>query len=860
MERPTAQQFEAIQAVFLEACELPREEQTACVRKRLAGQAQLIDSVMRLLAADARGQGLGDPACVPAFSDGEGAAMQGHLPAGTLIGNWRIERLLAHGGMSAVYLASRQTSSFRQQVALKIIAADADPQRFTAERRILAGLEHPGIARLIDGGVHADGRPWLATEYIEGVRIDRFPGTHKNKLKLLIEVAEAVAYAHAHLVIHRDIKPANVLVTPDGHAKLLDFGIAKLIESDATRATRTGTSIMTPQHAAPEQILGRPVTVQTDVHAMGVLACEVLTGRHPFADEGTPIIAITRAIVDRQAPAPSSLCADMQARRQLRGNLDAIISKALRKRADQRYTSAASMAEDLRRMLTGEAVEARRGNRWYRLRSAVYHHRLAAVVTLGVLAVLGTTLALRLHQLASERDRATAVSGFLGGLITDLDPTERNVADARHLRVRDVLDAGRSRLRDSRLQAAIRAQLLTRLADDYNSLFLAGEAEKTAREALDIARHDAIPQAIRFDAAIALADALTAQQRLDEAESLLVDMENHQVTTPGQRGRVNLGLGQVLIAAGQPRAAEKHLADASTNLRGTDAIRSRIVALSLMARTQDTLGKHGEALASARRAYLLNLAKLPEAHVILARTRAQYAQILEETDPAAAEPLLRQAMRSLQTILGQGNKDVLAIQNNYGLLLWKLRRYDEAETRLRAVLEQREKRPDADLGENGKSWQNLAALLCQRQRLDACLEAAQHAQADLDQALPANHYLHAFPLLTMAGVQLAKHDTKAARKGLRRARTLLASLPATTLPRMMVRARLAIADAVDGRCDDALPVLARLFAGLGQANRVRFQKEFSGAFVQCQHAIPDVMMTSSAASSSALTPPGLASR
>ncbi len=312
MERPTAQQFEAIQAVFLEACELPAIEQTACVRKRLAGQAQLIDSVMRLLAADARGQGLGDPACVPAFSDGEGAAMQGHLPAGTLIGNWRIERLLAHGGMSAVYLASRQTSSFRQQVALKIIAADADPQRFTAERRILAGLEHPGIARLIDGGVHADGRPWLATEYIEGVRIDRFSGYAQEQAQAADRSCRGRSVrtrASGDSPRHQTGQRTGYPGWPCQAAGFRHCQIDRVrchsrhphrhLDHD-TAACRAGTDSGPPGHRTNRcPCHGRACLRGTD-------------WPHPFADEGTPIIAITRAIVDRQAPAPSSLCADMR--------------------------------------------------------------------------------------------------------------------------------------------------------------------------------------------------------------------------------------------------------------------------------------------------------------------------------------------------------------------------------------------------------------------------------------------------------------------------------------------------------------------------------------------------------------------
>lgn len=856
MEPLTAQEFQSVRAVFIRGRTLPADRQQPWVHRQLAGRPDLIEAVLRLLAADARGEGLEQAACAPAHSDGHDFIKKASLVAGMRIGDWRIERLLARGGMSEVYLASRGSPSFTQRVALKIISADADPQRFAAERRILAGLEHPAIARLIDGGMHGDGRPWLATEYVAGERIDRVAGTTREKVQLLIEVVEAVGYAHARLVVHRDIKPANVLVTPDGHAKLLDFGIAKLIESDAARATRTGTSIMTPRYAAPEQVLGCPVTVQTDVHALGVLACEVLTGKHPFARDSMPEISITHAIVDDQPPLPSSLCADVQLRRQLRGDLDAIVLKALRKQANQRYPSADAMAQDMHKVLTGHPVDARRGNRWYRLRMGLYRHRLAAVASLAVLAIVVATLGLRINQLEAERDRATAVGAFLDGLITDLDPVSRNRIDANRTTVVEVLDAGRARLGTSELEPALRAHLLVKLARNYNGLFADRKAELAARDALRLDVDDILPDKVRFNARLALAEALTSQHRYREAEDLFLALRKDAGDNQMLRGRVGMHYGKAKLAAGQLPAARDLLLAASDDLEASADPGNLVVTLRLLAETQNRLGRSAEALESARRALQLNKSRLPDRPIMLAHTEKLYAMILRGSDPEAAEPYMQRALGELRTFLGTENRQVLDAENDYALLLRQLNRPAEAEKLLRHNLAVLGRDRLGNKYEIAIGWQNLAAMLCAQYKYKQCIDAARKAKTGLDETLPIRHYQRAYPLLTMAEAQLASKQPQAARKSLLAARPLLQpALPETALAREILQARLAMAKAATGQCDEALLTIRQVFARLDGPYRVRFGKEFSRAFQKCRQPIPKMMTTSIEVSSAASTQP-----
>ena len=329
---------------------------------------------------------------------------------GRRIGAYRVDRELGRGGMSRVFLAERADGEFEQQVALKLLRpgldSDLDLARLRAERQILASLNHPNIARLFDGGVTDEGLPYLVMEYIDGQPLDRYCEerglTIRQRLEIFRTVAEATEYAHRNLVVHRDLKPSNILVTADGTVKLLDFGLAKLLEPDARTpmpTTRAGHGWMTPEYAAPEQISGTGVNTVTDVYQLGVVLYELLAGRLPFAhhrslyelqtailgeEPAPPSAAVLRA---RAAGAPNDSGATgepgdvARARsRALRGDLDAIVMKALHKEPDRRYPSAAALREDLSRHIEGRVVAARPDRAGYRLRKFVRRHRGGVVV------------------------------------------------------------------------------------------------------------------------------------------------------------------------------------------------------------------------------------------------------------------------------------------------------------------------------------------------------------------------------------------------------------------------------------------------------------------------------------------------
>lgn len=361
---------------------------------------------------------------------------QGERP-GDLIGPYQLMNELAVGGMGVVWIAERADGSFNRRVALKLPRAEwAAPglaERMARERSILASLIHPSIAQLFDAGWSQQGRPYLAIELVDGVPINLYCTQHRlpvrRRVELFLEAVRAVAFAHTRLVVHRDLKPANVMVTNDGHVKLLDFGIAKLLVGDEvngeeTALTRLGGRALTLGYAAPEQVLGRPVSAATDVYALGVMLHELLSGARLYGSvHSSSQAALEQAIVHVE-PEPPSRAATAD-RRAVRGDLDTIVLKALRKAPERRYHSAAELAEDLERYLTQQPIRARPDSRSYRTRMFVSRHRLpvAAAAALATAIVVGALASLWQAQTAREEARrADAIKEFVLSIIRQADP------------------------------------------------------------------------------------------------------------------------------------------------------------------------------------------------------------------------------------------------------------------------------------------------------------------------------------------------------------------------------------------------------------------------------------------------------
>ena len=415
------------------------------------------------------------------------------IAVGSGLGVWRIVARIGRGGMGEVFEARRTSGDFEQRAAIKVLQREAiaEQERFHVERRILARLEHPGIARLLDGGTMPDGRPYMVMEYVAGRQITDYCNSTgaslDARLSLFTQVCDAVAYAHSHLIVHRDLKPSNILVTADGRVKLLDFGVAKLLGPQDSSVTLAAHHVpMTPLWAAPEQLLGKGVTTATDTFALGLLLFQLLTGTHPWpASSGTPILQAARTMLNRVAPRASD-AAEASARRggelpvavaRIRGDLDAVVAKALREEPQQRYATVAGLKLDVERFLRSDPVDARSGAKLYVLGRLVRRYRLAAAGLAIVLLSLAVGIGVaefQARRAALERDiarrdaaREEAVRYSLTRLFRaaitdqgDKPATARNMIDSSAQRV----------LSEYRDQPRLAGQLVLTLADLYGAL------------------------------------------------------------------------------------------------------------------------------------------------------------------------------------------------------------------------------------------------------------------------------------------------------------------------------------------------------------------------------------------------------
>ncbi|HET8897974.1 MAG TPA: protein kinase [Rhodanobacteraceae bacterium] len=584
-----------IDEVFARVLDVAPAARAAWLDVACAGDVALRKGVERLLHYAELGDGVLESAAADIAE-----VLDQDAPWPARFGVWRVIDRLGAGGMGEVWLAERDDAGFVQQAAIKQVAWPTPGllRHFERERRILAGLQHPGIARLIDGGTDAEAGPFLAMEYVKGQRIDAWVRERRldarGTVRLLIQVCEAVQYAHRNLVVHSDIKPSNILIDEGGVARLLDFGIARVLSADDRAETRTAARIMTPEYAAPELLRNGDVTTAVDVYALGVLAYELLVGNKPR--QPRPVLAPAASVVPAPSTAISRNDPGCKARRRdLHGDLDRIVLTAMADEPERRYASVDAMTSDLRRWLDGLAVQARGNSLPYRLRKFAARNRVAvAIAGLSVLALIATTgislaLAIKANRQAA---RAEAVRAFLVDVFARADPTATNGV----LSARQLVAQSQQRLSDMKaVPVDVRADLMVMLGQFYWSIADYPDTTSILEAVLAMARHGGISASVHARALVALAASerdrrldADAWAHLDQAVALLANSPNGEIAAAAQRVRSGLLFWHDGANVAQASLATQIKADAqrfgNNSIAVIDAMISRATALRALAR------------------------------------------------------------------------------------------------------------------------------------------------------------------------------------------------------------------------------------------------------------------------------------
>jgi serine/threonine-protein kinase len=625
--------------------------------------------------------------------------------AGRTVGGFVLERLLGRGGMGEVWLAARDRGGVRQAVALKLLRAGMDRDdlraRFAQEGRILATLSHPAIARFIDAGVDDDGAPWYAMAYVEGVPIDRHVRERRLDLRariaLIATVAEAVAHAQSHLVVHRDIKPSNVLVDAAGRPHLLDFGIAKLLEAGPASATETATGLraLSPAYAAPEQVVGEPVSAATDVYALGVLSYLLVTGVLPHARDAVSLERLADLVRRETVERPSACLragrggpggVDAADARRVAGDLDTIVLMALRAERERRYPSAANLAADLRRWLDGRTVSAQPDTAGYRLRRFVGRNRIAvaSVAAVALALVVGSAIALWQASVARTEARRTAASlAFVTSLFRAGDPRSGERVDD----VDTLLARGAERARSELAgDPGLQGHVLLRLAEVHVNRgdHLAAEPLlDEARERLWPLLSAADPQ--RAEWLLAAGQVAAARQRNDDAQAMLREAGDRferlgRITDAARADSVRAGLLRRSADMQGALALSRNVVSRLEQQVGAQHPQTTFARIDLAVYAEDA-GEYALAEASLRSALTALEQAGGEGEASRAYAEVTLAGLLDRLGRAAeAEPLFRDGMARSRALYGEDGAALEPIRLSYGIFLLGQQRPAEAES------------------------------------------------------------------------------------------------------------------------------------------------------------------------------------
>jgi serine/threonine protein kinase/tetratricopeptide (TPR) repeat protein len=809
--------WQQIQSLFEQLVDTRESDRAEQLARACGKDSELRSSVESLLKSDGR---QGDQ-LLSAIGEAAESLLADHQDRliGKRIGAYRVVSILGHGGMSIVYRGERDDSQYQQIVAIKVLQhSTVHPRlrsRLHSERHILATLDHPSIARLIDSGDLEDGTPYLVMEYVDGESIDAYCDSRtlfiRERLELFIQVCAAVQYAHRNLVVHRDIKPSNIFVTNDAVPKLLDFGIAKLLAPESLShtlpVTRLQERILTPENAAPEQVLGRPITTATDIYALGVLLYHLLTGRSPYRLLSYSQLQLERAICMDDPLRPSQMVvakltgendadrsrisdrrglSPQRLRARLNGDLDSIVAMAMRKEPDRRYPSVEALADDINRHLLGQPVRARQGD--WRYNSAKFMRRHVLVVGAVATTLLGLALfagvmlwenrriEMARDATAQERDRAQQVSAFLVDVFSQADPFN---AQGKEPTAKDLLDRGAEKISGNlSLQPEVRAQLLESIGLAFRRQGFSERAIPLFEQAVAIRRQEQPLDNGRIAVALAnLAHALTdsghlisAQAYLEQAVALSESSSDPRTT---ETADILVQFGNFTMEAkSDPKRAAELFGKALNIYRSSPTnqnlqIASTLNGLALAAVWSDdfVLAEHyqREALeifrATVSRNYPDNAIALATLGYILTQ-REKYAE---------AEQVLNETLQIERTVFGADNQRIAAIEANLGTLYSREGDVPRAIAANQIALKIISDRLGANHYMVGYYLDALAILYLKANDLATAETDVRKALAIYAQSLPARHLYVASARQTLGEILLRRGFLDAAETELRAA-------------------------------------------------------------------------------------------
>ena len=793
----------SLEQILEEAQTLPPSEQVSFIRTAFSQDAEVFSrAIERLYSADDL-SGADHAGLLDRPPETQSDHAEGHL-----IGPYRIVQSLGRGGMGEVFLAERADDQFRQRVAVKIVRPGLLSRhvqgRLRQERQILASLEHPNIARLYDGGATPDGLPYIVMEYIDGVPIDTYCNVQKlsieARLRLFVVVCAAVHRAHQSLIVHRDLKPSNILVTKDGTPKLLDFGIAKMLDDremmHTLAVTQIDVRVMTPDHASPEQVRGDPITTASDIYVLGILLYELLCGYKPFGNRAANLSQLEREICDVTPTAPSAVVSSVarsapseiakiaedrsttvaRLARTLRGDLDNIVAMATKKEPERRYASVEQMATDIENYLNGLPVKARADAWTYRSGKFIRRHAtILALSAAPILLLIGFTATtyIQSEQIAferdqaqtqrvraeSERERAEAVSEFLVNSFRLADPAQ---ARGDTITAREILDHGAERIsRELRNQPSLRATLLDTIGSVYLGLGLPQKAQPLIEQGLSI-RRELNPGSV--DVARSLYSLNTVYEKrgdLQKAESLAAEgVEIARKNT----GENSLETAEMMCRLGFIKREKGELQSAQALLERCLAIRTALLGgdhekittpLDNLSRIAQARGDLQRAEQLVRRALEIDKSTGGEDHPRYIAHLFHLAFLTEDRgNIAEAEKLYGQVVTLCRRVFGPEHPETIDAMSAHGTFLVHTERLAQAKPILEEVLALNLKvRPGHAY--IGNDYENLGRLELQSGNTKAAENQFVRALSIYRETLPPGHGMIATALANLGRAQLA---------------------------------------------------------------------------------------------------------